>query len=241
MIYAALERPKETAKWYVEVVVAENEYGGMALGNDAEDAIAPIEYIEGSSYIYYTSDDELPECLKPVIYLYPEEETQVSVQLDYQGELTCTYPAYEDGWTVTAQPDGTLTDENGLCYNYLYWEGKGPADYDFSTGFCIKGEDTAAFLETALEKLGLNRREANEFIVFWLPRMQENPYNIISFQTEAYTKTAPLTITPTPDTLLRVYMAYYGSKTPLDIAPQSLNAPERSGFVAVEWGGCELK
>ena len=58
---------------------------------------------------------------KPVIYLYPEEETRVTVKLDYNGQLTCTYPAYEKGWTVTASPDGTLTDEAGKQYNYLYW------------------------------------------------------------------------------------------------------------------------
>ena len=50
---------------------------------------------------------------KPVIYLYPEQETTVSVSLDYAGTLTATYPAYENGWTVTAEPDGTLYDENG--------------------------------------------------------------------------------------------------------------------------------
>ena len=50
---------------------------------------------------------------KPVIYLYPEEETAVTVKLDYAGALTCTYPAYGDGWTVTARPDGTLTDNAG--------------------------------------------------------------------------------------------------------------------------------
>ena len=35
---------------------------------------------------------------KPVIYLYPEEETAVTVKLDYAGALTCTYPAYGNGW-----------------------------------------------------------------------------------------------------------------------------------------------
>ena len=51
---------------------------------------------------------------KPVIYLYPEAETEVTVSLDYDGELTCVYPAMEDGvWTVTAAPDGTLTDAAG--------------------------------------------------------------------------------------------------------------------------------
>ena len=99
---------------------------------------------------------------KPVIYLYPEEETQVTVQLDYAGELTCTYPAYNDGWTVIASPDGTLTDGEGQTYSYLYWEGKDNVEYDFSQGACVAGEDTAAFLEDALSQLGLTRREANE-------------------------------------------------------------------------------
>ena len=52
------------------------------------------------------ADEPLTE--KPVIYLYPEQETTVSVSLDYAGTLTATYPAYENGWTVTAEPDGTL-------------------------------------------------------------------------------------------------------------------------------------
>lgn len=241
IIYAALERPEGMPRWYIEVVATENDYGGMELTYDGKDGTAPVEYIYGASYLHWTSYEEEIIAYKPVIYLYPEEETEVSVGLDYHGELICTYPEYKNGWTVTAQPDGTLTDASGQSYNYLYWEGKGPAEYDFSKGFCVKGEDTAAFLENALEKLGLTRKEANEFIVFWLPMMQENPYNIIAFQTEAYTETAPLSITPSPDTLLRVYMAWYGSETAIDIEPQELTAPERSGFTVVEWGGSKVK
>ncbi len=90
---------------------------------------------------------------KPVLYLYPETETEVRVLLDYDGELTCSYPAYRDGWSVTAQPDGTLTDKDGMVYSYLYWEGLGQAEYDFSEGFCVRGADTAAFLEQALASL----------------------------------------------------------------------------------------
>ena len=116
---------------------------------------------------------------KPVIYLYPEETTQVTVKLDYiTGKLTCTYPAYEGGWTVAAAPDGTLTDASGQTYNYLYWEGEGTERYDFSKGFCVPGGGTAAFLEEALAQLGLTRKEANEFIVYWLPRMEQSPYNL---------------------------------------------------------------
>ena len=178
---------------------------------------------------------------KPVIYLYPENETEVLVKLDYNGQLTCTYPTYNDGWTVTASPDGTLTDANGQTYNYLYWEGETLTQYDLSRGFCVKGEDTAAFLEDALAKLGLNRREANEFIVFWLPLMQENPYNVISSQTDIYTESAKLTVTPTPDTVIRVFMAYKASEEKIEIEAQELSAPEREGFTVIEWGGTEVK
>ena len=177
---------------------------------------------------------------KPVIYLYPEEKTEVSVTLDYNGKLTCTYPFYDNGWKVTAQPDGTLTDENGQTYNYLYWEGETNTQYDFSEGFCVKGEDTAAFLEYALAELGLNRREANEFIVFWLPMMQNNEYNVISFQGDVYTDSAKLDIDPAPDTLIRVFMAWQASEIYVNIPEQELDAPEREGFTVVEWGGTKV-
>jgi hypothetical protein len=186
------------------------------------------------------SDKPAPE--KPVIYLYPEAETEVTVTLDLDGRLTCVYPAMERGaWTVTAQPDGTLTDAQGQTYNYLYWEGVSNADYDLSQGFCVSGADTAAFLEDALSQLGLTRREANEFIVYWLPRMEPNPYNLISFQTDAYTSHAALTVTPEPDSLLRVFMVWKPLETPVDVPAQSLPAFSRSGFTVVEWGGAELK
>lgn len=177
---------------------------------------------------------------KPVIYLYPEQGEEVSVRLDYDGKLTCTYPEYDNGWHVTAAPDGRITDENGQEYNYLYWEGETEQEYDFSEGFCVAGEDTAEFLEDALDRLGLTRREANEFIVYWLPRMEQNEYNLISFQSEAYTDHARLSIQPEPDTVIRVFMAYKPVENEQEIPEQTLAAPERSGFAVVEWGGCEL-
>ena len=178
---------------------------------------------------------------KPVIYLYPTEETEVSVALDFDGTLTSTYPAYGDGWTVTARPDGTLTDETGREYYCLFWEGLTETRYDFSAGFCVAGEDTAAFLEDALAQLGLTDREADEFIIYWLPKMEGNAYNLISFQEEAYTDSAVLTIDPAPDSLLRVFMAWRGLDKPVEVEPQELTAVERSGFTAVEWGGAEIK
>lgn len=185
------------------------------------------------------SDEECAE--KPVIYLYPEQKTAVSVSLDYAGTLTATYPAYEDGWRITAEPDGTLYDENGNEYSYLFWEGENNTDYDFSKGFCVAGADTADFLREKLAKIGLTPREYNEFIVYWLPKMQENPYNLISFQSERYTDTAKLDIDPEPDSVLRVFMAWKPLSKPQTIEPQTFTPFARDGFTVVEWGGCEMK
>lgn len=179
-------------------------------------------------------------CYKPVIYLYPRQEQQVTVRLTLDGELTCTYPRYEGQWQVTAAPDGTLTDSKGQTYRYLYWEGLVHTAYDMTSGFCVAGADTAAFLEQALERLGLNRAEANEFIVYWLPLMEGNPYNIISFQTQCYTDAARLDVEPAPDTVIRVFMAWQGSDEFVELPEQKLTAPEREGFTVVEWGGAPV-
>ena len=95
----------------------------------------------------------------------------------------------------------------------------------------MPGSGTAEFLEDALARLGLNRAEANEFIIYWLPLMQENAYNLIAFQTDAYTQSARLTVTPEPDTMLRVFMAWTALDEPVELPAQELSAPERRGFM----------
>lgn len=181
------------------------------------------------------------EKMKPVIYLYPEETTEVSVKLETDGKLTATYPEYGNGWRVTAEPDGTLTDADGQKYNYLYWESTSMEKVEFEEGFCVKGSETAAFLEKALADLGLTRREANEFIVYWLPMMKSNPYNVIRFCGSDYTDSTRLLISPKPDTVIRVFMVWYGSKKPVTIRRQTLSAPVRKGFTVVEWGGSRIR
>ena len=179
---------------------------------------------------------------KPVFYLYPEQTEEVSVELEYDGDLTCTYPEYNGGWQVTAYPDGTLTDqETGKAYNYLFWEGTDKNEYDLTKGFVVPGEDTAEFLEEKLTALGLNERERNEFIVYWLPRMQDNEYNLIAFQGQEYTEHARLKISPEPDSILRVFMAYQPLDEPVDVPEQELAPFVREGFTVVEWGGTEME
>ena len=176
---------------------------------------------------------------KPVIYLYPEETTDISVKVDC--DLTVTYPNYNEGWKVTAEPDGTLTNHaDGREYSYLFWEGEGYGEMDFSEGFVVKGEDTVSFLQEKLSEMGMTPREYNEFIIYWLPYLQDNAYNLISFQWENYDESAKLKITPEPDNMLRVFMAFKAIEEPIDVPEQKLPVLERDGFTVVEWGGTEV-
>lgn len=181
---------------------------------------------------------------KPIIYLYPKEDSQLSVNLGYKDKITVSYPKYISSWNVLAKPNGDLIDLNtGNNLYSLYYESD--AVYNFKVekdGFIVKGEDIATFLEDKLSILGLSDREKEEFIIYWLPILQKNKYNYIRFATqEEINYNMPLQINPAPDTLIRVLMTYKGLNKPIKVEEQKLEAPTRNGFVAVEWGGTKIK
>ena len=89
--------------------------------------------------------------------------------------------------------------------------------------------------------MGLTPREYNEFIVYWFPKMQNNKYNLIHFADKTYTDTAPLKITPKPDSILRVFMVYKPLNKPISIKKQKIKPFKRKWFTVIEWGGSELK
>ncbi len=193
---------------------------------------------------YYTCNDDDIKDLKPLIYLYPKEETQVSVKLLNKDKLTVTYPKYEDSWNVIAKPNGDLIDTktNRSLYG-LYWEGLNTVTNGIQEdGFVVEGRNTISFLEEKLKVLGLNEREANEFIIYWLPKLEVNKYNYIRFESiEEINNNMPLEILPKPDTLIRVNMEFKKLNEKINVVEQELITPNRSGFVVVEWGGTELK
>ena len=180
---------------------------------------------------------------KPIIYLYPQQETEVTVKVGNPQNLTHTYPKYENEWKVLAKPNGDLKDlKTGRNLYALYWEGINTVESNMNEGFIVKGEDTIKFLEEKLEILGLNEREAEEFIVYWLPKLESNKYNFIRFQTEEeINNNMPLEITPKPDTVIRILMEFKGIEEPIQIQEQKLSTPQREGFTVVEWGGTEIK
>lgn len=181
---------------------------------------------------------------KPIIYLYPTEDEKVSVRLLYNNMITVSYPKYTNGWNVLAKEDGTLIDlsTNKNLYS-LYYECENKMKFKIENdGFIVKGANIAEFLEEKLAILGLTERESEEFIIYWLPKLEANKYNYIRFATlDEINENMPLEINPNPDTIIRVLMTFKGLDNPIKVQEQQLTTPERSGFVAVEWGGTEIK
>jgi hypothetical protein len=183
---------------------------------------------------------------KPNIYLYPAQKQEVTVKLTFTGTISASYPAYDSqigGWRVTAFPSGNLINQaDGKEYSYLFWEGKNEQiKYDLTQGYVVAGKDTLKFLQETLAKMGLTPKEYNEFIVYWLPKMQDNKYNLITFAGKEYTDSARLEITPQPDAILRVFMAFKPLEEKIEIKAPEVKPFIRKGFTVVEWGGTELQ
>lgn len=179
------------------------------------------------------------ECGKPVIYLYPEQTTNVSVKIAPSGGLTKTEPNYGNGWNVLANHDGQLTDLNsGNIYHYLFWEGRGGIYATPEKGFVISAKNVHSFLVEKLTKLGLNQKEQNDFIDFWEPRMTGAPYFFITFLGNKEMDTiAPLTIIPKPDSVIRILMDFSPLQKAISVEGYEIKTPNRNGFTVVEWGG----
>jgi hypothetical protein len=182
------------------------------------------------------------ECGKPVIYLYPQKDTQVTVKVG--ANITQSEPQYpQSGWQVLAHPNGQL-DYQGQQYPYLFWEGKGFGPYPSlnNQGFVVPQSQLKSTLVSHLHQLGLNSQESADFLEFWLPRLPSTPFVRLTWlDTAAMDRLAPLTVNPPPQTHIRLFLDFQGLDQPLNLTPQTLTAPVRRGFTLVEWGGLLIK
>lgn len=191
----------------------------------------------GSTIIYMNSDwAPQSECGKPVVYLYPEKETQITVEVG--AKITESEPNYGNGWTVTARPNGELSVA-GLIYPYLFWEGLGFGNYpEISSGTVVKASDVKSTIETQLSQIGLSSKEIADFEEFWLPKMPNKPYVRLTWlQNEEMNELAPLKISPAPKSLIRVFLDFQGYDEKINLPEQKLISYTRDGYTAVEWGG----
>lgn len=175
---------------------------------------------------------------KPILYLYPKEKMQVKVSFEHPEYLETTYPKFTNPWMVTAYPNGDLYDKADKYYYALYWDEKKVRPVDFQEGFYVEKENAISFLEEKLSYIGLNDKERNEFIMYWLPVLEKNEKSLVYFElTEERESYNPLLIEPKPDSMLRLVIHIKQVDRKMNIKKQSLTKFRRVGFTAVEWGG----
>ncbi|MBP2639642.1 MAG: hypothetical protein H6Q66_593 [Firmicutes bacterium] len=185
---------------------------------------------------------------KPAIYLYPVQKSQIVVTHSFKGKIVSTYPEYSGNWNVVAEPDGHLFNlKDSRTYEYLFWDGlySFPAEhYQYQSGFYVKREEYVAFLQNKLAHIGLTEREINDFIVYWLPVMNNHNNCFVHFRiNDNIGGSSVLETKPAAETVIRVFMEFSGldhMNSVHRLPEQNLPAFTRKGFTLVEWGGVEI-
>jgi hypothetical protein len=217
--------------------------GHQALVNGQHDALADVFCKPRDSDGYYCFS-------KPVIYLYPQNPTYVTVTLSIPGKITTSIPPFEGlntrekslgGWKdVLALPSGVLKYKNNF-YRELFYESsikdvKAPDNGMFLASSNLEAE---LFLQT--EKLGLNPLESKEFVAYWLPTLKSlnKKYIFFSILTQdEKERTDKVTISPRPDNFIEFIAYFKGVDEKFETQPFIYpTVPVRTGFTAVEWGG----
>ncbi len=192
--------------------------------------------------------NKMPQVLynlgKPAIYVYPEKPTKINLALNVKGKMTFSYPLYENGWTFTASPLGNIEYKN-RNYNYLFWEGEQNLQnlaINWNEGFIVSSDTLISFFENSLARAGLNEKETQDFITFWVPKMQNNKQNYIHFMfTNDYDQLATINIDPKPENLIRVFVLWSNAEyLKALIKPQVFPLCSRKGYTVIEWGGSEM-
>lgn len=195
--------------------------------------------------IHFRRSLEQMHMRKPVIYLYPEVTTEVSVNVQPEGEFIFTYPNIETGWNFTCEPDGTLT-RGEESYRYLFWESQQDATSSLinpNQGIIIPGSKTVEYLEAQMTDFGITSEERADLITYWGPLMQNktNVYIYLLFNEEC-DAFASLEISPEPSEIARFYVIW--TEVPDNYNPrlesQTIPKMKRDGFTVLEWGGAEV-
>ena len=223
-------------------------FENLAYGSNYYKFVATFKdgAIKICDFMCYVHNGGMAERAKPVIYLYPQKTQKINVKVEPAGGVTESIPPYNKGWTVSATPESEITDllgDKNKSYPYLFWESNdGSDDIDMTEGFVVESKKLQSFFEEKLALLGLNKKEIADFTEYWVPELSGKKYVFITFYSQKrIDEEAPLTVSPKPDTVIRVYFDHKKLDKKINVKPQTLTSTERKGFTVVEWGGKRYK
>ncbi|MBI4136511.1 hypothetical protein HY469_00455 [Candidatus Roizmanbacteria bacterium] len=188
-----------------------------------------------------------PSC-KPALYLYPEQETELTVQVIPNGYITESIPKHgQNGWHVIAHPDGSVYTKYEIPhtkYDYLYYEAsiKNVA-IPHDTGWVKMTDQLPVFFADVLPKLGLNEKESQDFLDYWLPKLQieGTRWFITLIDEDEVNRVEPVSFSVQPEYFhrIRFYFENIDHKIASPITTYELPDTnyERNGFTVIDWGG----
>ena len=75
---------------------------------------------------------------KPIIYIYPDKEMDLTIKLKNDKLLTHTYPKYSGSWNIHVDTDGNIYDyKTNKNYYALYWEAFDNSEINMNEGFIV--------------------------------------------------------------------------------------------------------
>lgn len=169
----------------------------------------------------------------PNIYLYPETEMDVSVELSFPsgGNVIESEPPYGEGWHVYVSPAGII---DGV-HEYLFYEATLNSPVGFDAAWLLDGSDLEREFRVLLGRLGFVGREIDDFVGYWVPILDDSPWYAVYPQDANSMIT--LDIFPVPDNILRALFFIRPLDKPLSIAePPYPESFVRDGFTVAEWG-----
>jgi hypothetical protein len=182
--------------------------------------------------------DTCIRALKPNIYLYPTENTTLSVSLNFPfgGKIITSIPAYKSGWRINVDKNGTINNK----YDYLFYESDQPDIWQLNKVWVIKRAELEKFFTENLSKYGFYGREIKDFIDYWIPLLKNYEfYEIYPQESNIIETVIKLEISKTPDTVLRLFYLIKGTDKDTNnniITPGGDFQFKRTGFCVTEWG-----
>jgi hypothetical protein len=183
----------------------------------------------------------------PAIWLYPKEEIDVEVRLQFHGTgfMTSSIPSYNDTWRIHVDPkppfnrySSTYVDDPWVPY--LDYDGFRDGEFQRAAGWCIHQKDLLNWQRSHLKEIGFTDAEIDDVNYSYgrmlLERQYKEEFFAIYPQDAAIVDTSvSLTVFPRPDSIYRLWL-YFVPMTAraVDLRVPHVKKVERHGFSVIE-------
>ncbi|MBK8805626.1 MAG: hypothetical protein IPO21_02805 [Bacteroidales bacterium] len=184
-------------------------------------------------------DDDCDDCTtvkKPNIYIYPSEQIDLTVKLNFPmgGKVVASIPDYGKGWNITVDTSGMINN----TYSFLFYESKQPDIWQRSYGWNVQTDKLESFFRQNMTDYGFKGREIEDFIEYWIPRLNDyTSYSIYPQTQSLIEEVIQLDFSKQPENILRLFYVVEGSNQLKDnLTIPTIDSFKREGYFATEWG-----